>query len=251
MEIESSWDDDTVGPGGLSPYTHDAQMAGAMTLEILAEGTGGTAIENSNDYAGAVRRLAAPPKYRYVLGFSPQDLVANGSFHRLTIKLANIDQKGYSIQARRGYYAPKRSEGLTEAAAKEIENAIFTRDELRNLPVELRTEVSQPEGRGAELTVIADVDLKFLHFRQVDGSNCDDVTVVAAVFDHNGNFIEGKQLLLKLRLRDQSLANLEQQPTESLKTTFDLSPGAYLVRIVVRSAEGQTMAASSRQVEIP
>jgi VWFA-related protein len=76
-------------------------------------------------------------------------------------------------------------------------------------------------------------------------------SAVAAVFDHNGNFIEGKQLLLKLRLRDQSLANLERQPPETLKTAFDLSPGAYLVRLVVRSAEGQSMAAASRAIEIP
>ena len=250
-EEESPWDDDTVGPVGGSPYTREAQIAGAMTLEVLAEGTGGTAIENSNDYLSAVRRLAAPPEYRYVLGFAPQDLVANGSFHGLTIKLANIDRKGYTIQARRGYYAPKRGEGLTEAAAKEIENAVFTLDESRDLPVGLRTELSHPEGRSAELAVLVDVDLKFLHFRPADGRNRDDVTVVAAVFDHNGNFIEGKQVMLKLRLLDETLAALEQQPPETLKIIFDLSPGAYLVRLVVRSAEGQSMAAASRTIEVP
>jgi VWFA-related protein len=239
----SPWDDDTVGPNGTSPYAHEAQLDGAMTLVDMAEATGGTAIENSNDYLAGIRRLAAPPEYRYVLGFAPQDLVANGSFHRLTIKL---EHKGYTIQARRGYYAPKRSEGLTEATAKEIENEVFARDELHDLSVELRTEVS-----AAELTVLADLDLKSLHFRQADGRNNDDVTVVAVVFDHNGNFIAGKQQLLKLSLFDQTVANLDRQPTETLKSTFDLSPGAYLVRLVVRSAEGETMAAVSRSVEIP
>jgi VWFA-related protein len=239
----SPWDDDTVGPNGTSPYAHEAQLDGAMTLEDLAEATGGTAIENSNDYLGGVRRLAAPPEYRYVLGFAPQDLVANGSFHRLTIKL---EHKGYTIQARRGYYAPKRSEGLTEAAAKEIENEVFARDELHDLSVDLRTEVS-----AAVLTVSADLDLKSLHLRQAGGRNSDDVTVVAVVFDHNGNFIAGKQQLLKLSLLDQTVASLDRQPTETLKSTFDLSPGAYLVRLVVRSAEGETMAAASRPVEIP
>jgi VWFA-related protein len=251
MEVGSPWDDDTVGPNGDSPYAHEAQMDGALSLVTLAEGTGGMAIENSNDYVGGVRKLAAPPEYRYVLGFAPRDLVANGSFHKLSIKLVNFDQKGFSIQARRGYYAPKRSEGLTEAAAKEIEDAVFKRDELHDLPVEMRTEVSHPEGRGPELTVWADIDLKQLKYRQADERNSDDVTLVAVVFDNNGNFIVGKQQVLKLRLRDQTLASLEKEPPETLKTTFDLSPGAYLVRLVVRSAEQQSMAETSRAVDIP
>jgi hypothetical protein len=51
-----------------------------MTLGAIADGTGGTAIENTNDYLGAVRRVAAPPEYRYVLGISPQNLAPTGSF---------------------------------------------------------------------------------------------------------------------------------------------------------------------------
>jgi hypothetical protein len=77
------------------------------------------------------------------------------------------------------------------------------------------------------------------------------VTVVAAVFDRDGNFIAGKQQVLKLRLRDETLANLEDGPSESLKATFNVSPGAYLVRLVVRSSVQQNMTALSRSVEIP
>jgi VWFA-related protein len=241
---DSRFDDDTVGP-----YAGDASLAGAETLRTIAEGTGGTAADNSNDYLGGVRRLATPPEVLYVLGFSPRDLKPDGKFHRLGIKLTN-GQK-YTLQARRGYYAPKRAEDLTEAAAKEIENAVFTRDEVRDLPVEMRTEVTKPEGAASELAVLAKIDMQFLHFRKADGRNCDDLTVVAALFDHNGNFLSGKQKILKLRLRDETLASLERRPPETLKTSFDLSPGSYLVRLVVRSAEGQTIAAASSAVEIP
>jgi VWFA-related protein len=240
---DSSYDDDTVGPN-----VEAARLASAETLRTIAEGTGGTAVDNSNDYLSAVRRLATPPEVLYVLGFSPHDLNPDGKFHRLTIRLTS-GQK-YTLQARRGYYAPQRAEGLTEAAAKEIENAVFTRDEVRDLPVEMRTEVTKHEGAASELAVLAKIDMQFLHFRKADGRNCDDLTVVAALFDSNGNFVAGKQRILKLRLRDATLASLEQRPPETLKTSFDLSPGSYLVRLVVRSAEGQTMAAASAAVEI-
>ena len=36
-----------------------------------------------------------------------------------------------------------------------------------------------------------------------------------------------------------------------MKTSFDVAPGSYVVRLVVRDSEGQTMAARNGVVEIP
>jgi hypothetical protein len=233
-------DDDTGG-------SNEALIAGAATLQTLAEGTGGTAIENSNDYLGGVKRLAAPPEYRYVLGFEAKDLVADGKFHKLAVAVAKRD---YTVQTRRGYYAPQRGEGLTEAAAKEIENAVFSRDNINSLPVNMRTEVSQAEGMAAELAVTSNVDLQLLHYRKAGDRNCEDLTVVSTVFDSDGNFVGGRQQLLQLRLRDETLAKLEDRRAETVKASFDLNPGTYAIRVVVRSAEQGKISATTAQVEI-
>jgi VWFA-related protein len=246
----SGWDDDRVAPDG-NPYAHEAALYGSMTLGEIADGTGGIAIENSNDYLGGIRQLAAPPEYRYVTGISPRNLVADGAFHRLKIGLTGVDRKGLTIVARRGYYAPSRAADLTDAVAKQIENAVFTRDDLRDLPVEMRTEAAHPEGGIGEISVLTDVDLKLLRYRQSEGRNCEDVTAVVAIFDRDGNFIEGKQQLLELRLRDETMANLEKQAPETLKTTFHVDPGAYLVRLVVRSGVQQTMTTIGTLVRVP
>jgi VWFA-related protein len=248
----SPLDDDTVEPSRPSGSTaireseYQARLAGAETLRTIADSTGGTAIENSTDFLGAVRRLATPLEYRYILGFTPRDLAADGSFHKLTVKLTNSAYKSYTPQARRGYYAPKQDEGLPQAAEKEIEAAIFSRDDIRDVPVEMRTDL-----KDEELTVSADVDLKLLHFRVADGRNCEEVTAVAAVFDHDGNFISGERQTLTLKLRDETLAGLSQKPPETLRSSFTLSPGTYLVRLVVHSAEDQAMTEVSKLVDIP
>ncbi|MGA2041552.1 MAG: hypothetical protein ABSH42_19900 [Bryobacteraceae bacterium] len=162
-----------------------------------------------------------------------------------------VDGKGLSVQARRGYWAPAHEEDAAAAATREIGEAVFSRDEVRDLPSDMRTAVSRGQGTVAELVVTANIDLKLLHFGKADGRNSDDVTVVAAVFDRNGNYLEGKQYLLKLRLRDETLAGLEQRPPETLKSTFNLNPGTYLVRLVVRSGGGGAMTTTSGSVEIP
>jgi hypothetical protein len=194
-----------------------------------------------------VKRLAAPPEYRFVLGFEPTDLVADGKFHKVAVTVAKRD---YAVQTRRGYYAPQRGEGLTEAASKEIENVVFSRDSINDLQVSMRTEVSHAEGTAAELAVIIDVDLRLLHYRKGGDRNCEDLTIVSTVFDSDGNFVAGRQQLLQLRLRDETLAKVEDPKLETVKASFDLNGGMYVVRVVVRSAEQGTISAMTAQVEI-
>ncbi len=82
-------------------------------LIALAEGTGGTANFN-NDFDGGVRKAAAEPEYMYVLAFEPKDLKFDGSFHALKVTASSHDK--LSLQARRGYWAPKQAQDASGAA---------------------------------------------------------------------------------------------------------------------------------------
>ena len=216
-------------------------------LVALAEDTGG-ALNRNNDFDGGVRKAAAAPEYLYVLGFVPQNLKFDGSFHTLKVTLTS-GEKG-SLQTRRGYWAPKHAEDALEAARQEIESAVFSRDEIHNLPVEMHTQVLKA-GDGEKLNVLTSLDLKQIHLRKADDRNRNDVTIVAAVFDSNGNFIAGKQKVLQLRLRDETVSGLEQRPPVTIDTNFDMQPGAYLVRLVVRDAEDQQFTAENAGVLVP
>jgi VWFA-related protein len=216
-------------------------------LVALAEGTGGTANFN-NDFDGGVRKAAAAPEYLYVLGFAPQNLKPDGSFHPLKVTL-NSGEK-VSLQVRRGYWAPKHAEDAGAITKQQIEDAVFSRDEIHNLPVEMHTQVTKADS-GEKLNVLTSVDLKLIHLRKVDDRNRNDLTIVAAVFDPNGNFIAGSQKILQLRLRDATVQRLEQKPPVTIPTNFDMKTGAYLVRLVVRDAEGQQLTEENAAVQIP
>ena len=55
--------------------------------------------------------------------------------------------------------------------------------------------------------------------------------------------------MLELRLRDETLAGRLAQGI-SVKSAFDVTPGTYFVRLVVRDSEGQSMTAHSGSVEV-
>jgi hypothetical protein len=226
-------------------------MRESMRSDILAEmasGTGGTFFQNSNNYDEGFKRLAAAPEYVYELGFTPQNLKNDGSFHalRVTVKPSS----DLNLQARRGYYAPKRIDDPEETARQEIGAALFSREEMQELAIELHTQFFKVDAGSAKLTVLVRLNLKQLKYRKVDDRNNNVVTLVYGLFDRNGQYLQGVKKVIELRLKDDTLAKRLGQPA-TVRTTLDVTPGTYLVRLVVRDAEGQLMSAANAAVEIP
>jgi len=172
----------------------------------------------------------------------------DGRFHAMKVTVKDMGK--FTLQARRGYYAPTHLADAGETAKQEIEEALFSREELHDIPIELHTQFFKPSDDTARLSVLTKVDLRHVRFRKAEGRNRNDLTVTSGLFDRNGNFVAGIQKTLEMRLRDVTLAG----PLGSgimVKTSFDVKPGSYLLRLVVRDAEGQSMAAINSAVEIP
>jgi VWFA-related protein len=224
-----------------------AAAANDDLLAALADGTGGSFFHSNNDFDEGFRRIAEPPEYAYVLGFAPQNLKADGSFHTLKVKLTGSQK--LTLQARRGYYAPKKFANADEQAKQEIEDEMFSREELHNLPITLHTQFFKASDQDAQLSVLAHVDVKHLRFRKAEGRNQNVLTCVSALFNRNGNFLEGKQKVVTMQLKDETLEH-KLASGITLKTSFDVKPGSYVVRLVVRDSEGQLMSAENGAVEI-
>jgi VWFA-related protein len=224
-----------------------ADSAQADLLAVLADGTGGVFFHNSNDFDLGFRRVAEAPEYSYVLAFVPQNLKPDGSFHSLKVTVKSPQK--LTLQARRGYYAPKNFANPEEQAKQEIEDEMFSQEELHNLPVKLHTQFFKASEEDAKLIVLAHVDVKLLHFRKVEGRNDNVLTCVSGLFNRDGNFIQATQKVVTMHWKDETLEHRLASGI-TLKTSFDVKPGSYLVRLVVRDAEGQLMSAENGTVEI-
>jgi VWFA-related protein len=229
-------------------YVIQNATADSDVMGELAEGTGGTFFQNDNGLKQGFRELATQPEYIYLLGFSPQNLKMDGQFHRLKVVVKN--PKNLSLQARRGYFAPNHLIDPVQEAKDEIQEAVFSRDEIQDIPVDLHMQFFKASAESAALTVLARVDIKHLHFRKAGDRNDDTLTIVSGVFDRNGNFVTGIQKTVDMRLRDQTLAALPPSGIV-VKSVLNVVPGSYMVRLVVRDSEGQTMAARNGAVDIP
>ena len=146
---------DIASPSHSSPYTFaiatsfhlQAQSAQEEVLADLALGTGGTYFHNRNDVDGAMKQAGAAPEISYLLGFSPQNFKIDGKFHEIKVTLTG--KREANIQARRGYYAPRTVADPAAAAKAAIEEAIFARYEIHDLPVDLETQFFKKDDTNA------------------------------------------------------------------------------------------------------
>ena len=234
--------------GYKTSYRVAAQLAQQDVLAQLADGTGGNFYHNRNDVDEAMREAGAAPAISYLLGFSPQNLKIDGRFHTLKVTLTSKEK--YSVQARHGYFAPKTVADPAEATKQEMQEALFSQEEIRDLPVELQTQFFKKDEAQARLAVLSHFDVKSIHFQKVQGRNNDQLTILTGIFDENGNFVTGLSKIVDMKLLDTTYTRLSRSGF-TVKTSFDVKPGTYLVRLVVRDAVGAQMAARNGAVVIP
>ena len=233
-------------------------MAGDVLAQV-AEGTGGEFFHNSNDLKAGFGLLAGSPG-SYILAFDPRDLKPDGKFHRLKVTLAE-KHTSYSIQARRGYFAPG-NEAEGKAGAKEadasstadqgqeqIREALLSKTEIAQFPVALDAKVSPGQGETRELSLLSHVDPNALHLQKEGEHNLNTLTFVFGVFDQKENLVIAQQRHATVDVTDAQLPEFLKSGMD-LGMDFQLKPGSYRIREVVTDSEHR-LTALSRNVDIP
>ena len=227
-------------------YRRESARADGDVMRDLAEGTGGTFFHDNNDLRLGFGRLSAVPEFSYVLGFSPSELKADGSFHRLKVIAAGA--KGAEVEARRGYYAVPEAPG--KQSALDLEDAVYARDVRSDIPVVLQTGYSKPNRSAVvEVSVVAKIDVRPLQFEKSAGHNKDSIDVAVAIFDSEWGYIADQAESEHLNLRDAALA--EKNPAVTLRWDFPgIKPGDYIVRTVIREPKTGAVTTINRTLKV-
>jgi VWFA-related protein len=233
---------------GATMYRYQEQATQSDALAELSDGTGGLFFRNSNNLDAGFRNAVSVPEASYLIGFTPEALKFDGKFHQIKVTL--VTKEKFTIQARRGFFAPKHGQTPEEAAERDIEEAVFSQEERQGVPIELQLQYFKSDTSDAKLSVLTRVDVTRVRFEKAEGRNLGNLTVVTALFDRNGNFISGNQENVGLRLKDATLEKLNHTGM-TLKMGFVVKPGGYIVRLVVRDSKASLLSAKNGVIEIP
>jgi VWFA-related protein len=95
-------------PDQVSDYRQTSLKLAENAMGELADGTGGTFFHDNNDLDAGFKAITEEPEVVYTLELPLDGVKADGSYHRLKVK---VSREGMEVQARRGYFMPKPEKG--------------------------------------------------------------------------------------------------------------------------------------------
>ena len=232
--------------GGALGSNMQANFASQELMGTLSHDTGGTAFFDSNDFAPAFAKVQADTSAYYAIGFHSTNPARDGKFRKLTIK---INRPGIKLEYRPGYYAPAdfqhaghedREQELNEQLASDLPatdmavymDALYFRlDENRFfVPVSLIVPGSQ---------------IPFVKGGDKDKATID---IVGSVIDEVNRPIGHVRDTVKLNL-DEGLQ--ARQKNIQYTTSFNLPPGKYQMKFVVRENQTGRMGSFVASITLP
>jgi len=221
-------------------------------LAILSSATGGQFFHNNDDLARGFRRLGALPEVMYVLGFAPADVVHDGKYHPLKVRLTS-GQRG-SVDARIGYFAPPKDAQVQEALAADRlrspdrDHLLMSADSPSNVAARITAEPATSDS-GPRVVAKAWIDISRLNFETKNERRTQKLIVIAALLDGAGNFVVGRQAVADLALKAPSFEELSATGlTVSLSLHAPL--GAYNLRVLIQEALTGKITAASSHIEL-
>jgi VWFA-related protein len=232
--------------GGALSNNMSANFATQEVMATLSSDTGGKAFFDSNDFAPAFARVQRDTSAYYAIGFRSINTARDGRYRKLTIKM---NRPGVKLEYRPGYYAPAdfqhsgkedRERDLVEQLSSDLPSSdmavyldamYFRLDENRfYVPVSLIVPGSQ---------------IPFVKGGDKDKATLD---VIGEVIDEVKRPIGHARETVKLNL-DPSLQ--ARQKNIQYTTSFNLPPGTYHLKFVVRENQTGRMGSFEADISLP
>jgi VWFA-related protein len=250
IEIQSLPTDPTLNLGVGALYNE--VRLGQDSLRVLSDETGGFAVVNTNDVAGAFQRLVEENSSYYVLGYYPSNERRDGRFRRIDVK---INKPGLSVKARRGYVAPRgRAQEAKLAgpndASPELREAMSSPVPVGGLPLSATASVFKgPDNKGSIVmsTTVGGRDLALV---EKDGLFHNDLELSWLASDAKGKVFPGERNTVNLTLKPDTVTRLRTSGFRVI-STMDLPPGRYQLRIAAREANTKRAGLIFYDVEVP
>lgn len=224
------------------------RQAGEESLVSMARDTGGEFYRNFNDLGDAMDRVLQRTSVTYLLAFQPPNLKLDGDYHKLRVKLVDVP-RGAKASHRAGYYAPKPFQEQN-AYERRFETAEIVMSDEDGGPIDLAvlTAPFPVAGQKAYVPVVFELGGPSLVGGRTDGVL--ELEVYGYATDLKGGrvydfFVQTLGLDL-----GQVGAALKQSGLKYWGH-FDLPPGDYVVRVMVRDRRDGRHSLQRRPVTVP
>ena len=232
--------------GGALMNNMNANFASQEVMATLSTDTGGKAFFDSNDFAPAFERVQRDTSAYYAIGFHSSNPLRDGRYRKLTIK---INRPGVKLEYRPGYYAPADfKHSGREDRERELEEQLASDLPATDMAVYLDALYFRLDENRFYVPVSLIVPGSQIPF--VKGGDKDKATldIIGTVIDEAKRPIGHARETVKLNL--DSTLNARQKNVQ-YTTSFNLPPGKYRLKFVVRENQTGRMGSFEAEIALP
>ncbi len=232
--------------GGALQNNMNQNFATQETMATLSSDTGGKAFFDSNDFAPAFAQVQRDTSAYYAIGFHSSNPARDGKYRKLTIK---INRPGIKLEYRPGYYAPADFQHSgKEDRERDLEEQLSSDLPATDMAVYLDALYFRLDENRFYVPVSLIVPGSQVPF--VKGGDKDKATldIIGTVIDEVKRPIGRARETVKLNL-DQSLG--ARQKNIQYNTSFNLPPGKYHLKFVVRENQTGRMGSFEADINLP
>jgi VWFA-related protein len=232
--------------GGALQNNMNANFATQEVMATLSSDTGGKAFFDSNDFAPAFAQVQRDTSAYYAIGFHSTNPARDGKYRKLTIK---INRPGIKLEYRPGYYAPADfAHSGKEDRERDLEEQLSSDLPATDVAVYLDAMYFRLDENRFYVPVSLIVPGSQIPF--VKGGDKDKATldIIGTVIDEVKRPIGRARETVKLNL---DAAQQARQKTIQYTTSFNLPPGKYHLKFVVRENQTGRMGSFEADITLP
>ena len=221
-------------------------FASQEVMATLSSDTGGKAFFDSNDFAPAFAQVQKDTSAYYAIGFHSSNPARDGKYRKLAIK---VNRPGVKLEYRQGYYAPADfKHSGREDRERELEEQLASDLPATDMAVYLDAMYFRLDENRFFVPVSLIVPGSQIPF--VKGGDKDKATldVIGEVIDEVKRPIGNARETVKLNL-DPTLQ--ARQKNIEYTTSFNLPPGKYHLKFVLRENQTGRMGSFEADITLP
>jgi VWFA-related protein len=232
--------------GGALTNNMNSNFASQEVMATLSSDTGGKAFFDSNDFAPAFAQVQRDTSAYYAIGFHSTNSSRDGKYRKLTIK---INRSGIKLEYRPGYYAPADFKHTgKEDRERDLEEQLSSDLPATDIALYLDAMYFRLDENRFYVPVSLIVPGSQIPF--VKGGDKDKATldIIGAVIDEVKRPIGRARETVKLNLDESVQA---RQKNIQYTTSFNLPPGKYHLKFVVRENQTGRMGSFEADITLP
>jgi hypothetical protein len=212
------------------PKFPESATTNQQVMYMLADGTGGFVIVNTNDLLGGMQKIAKEMNEFYLIGYTPPELEdGKGTCHSIHVK---VDKGGDTVRARTGYCNAKLKDVLAQTQTEKSLESRATAEVSGNIAASMRAPYFFTGVNVARVNVAMDLPAQSLKFAKDKGKLLSTLNVLGIAYKADGSVAARFSDSLKITLENEKEVEAFQQNLYHYENQFDVGSGTYNLKVV-------------------